>query len=65
MMPAQHKRPGRSARAERIRRAKERELTRLIKERTVVQFPAGRKRYDGFPGRIVAIGVPPEMEEIA
>jgi hypothetical protein len=64
-MAAQHKRPGTTAREERIRRAKERELTRLIKERTVVQFPAGRKRYDGFPGRIVAIGIPPEMEGIA
>ena len=64
-MAAQHKRPGRSARAERIRRAREREQVRLIRESTVVQFPAGRKRYDGFPGRIVAIGVPPELEEIA
>jgi hypothetical protein len=64
-MAAQHKRPGRSAKQERIRRAKERELTRLIKERTVVQFPAGRKRYDGFMGKVVAIGIPPEMEGIA
>lgn len=64
-MAAQHKRPGRSAKQERIRRARERELARLIRERTVVQFPAGRKRYDGFPGRIVAIGIPPEMEGIA
>ncbi len=64
-MAAQHKRPGRTARLERIRRAKERELARWIRKNTIIQFPAGRKRNDGFPGRIVAIGVPPEMEEIA
>jgi hypothetical protein len=64
-MAAQHKRPGATARAERIRRAQERKLVKLIRERTVVQFPAGRKRYDGFPGRIVAVGIPPEMEGIA
>lgn len=64
-MAAQHKRPGRTARLERIRRARERELARWIRERTVVQFPSRRKQKDGFPGRIVAIGVPPEMEEIA
>jgi hypothetical protein len=62
---AQHKRPGRTARLERIRRARERALARLIREKTVVQFPCRRKQKDGFPGRIVAIGVPPEMEEIA
>ena len=64
-MPAQHKRPGRSARAERIRRAREREMIKLIRESTIVQFPAGRKRYDGFMGKVVAIGIPPEMEGIA
>lgn len=60
----QHKRPGRSAREERIMRARERKLAKLFRDKTIVQFPAGRKKYDGFPGRIVAIGVPPE-EEIA
>lgn len=64
-MAAQHKRPGSAARQGRIRRARERELVKLIRERTVVQFPSRRKQKDGFPGRIVAIGVPPEMEEIA
>lgn len=64
-MAAQHKRPGRSAKQERIRRAREREQVRLIRERTVVQFPVGRKQYDGFPGRIMAIGIPPDMEGIA
>ena len=64
-MAAQHKRPGRTARLERIMRARERELAKLIRERTVVQFPSRRKQRDGFPGRIVAIGVPPELEEIA
>jgi hypothetical protein len=64
-MAAQHKRPGATAKQERIRRAREREQVRLIRERTVVQFPAGRKRYDGFPGRIMAVGIPPEMDGIA
>lgn len=64
-MAAQHKRPGRTARQERIRRAQERELAKFIRERTIVQFPSKRKQRDGFPGRVVAIGVPPELEEIA
>jgi hypothetical protein len=64
-MGCQHKRPGRTARAERIRRAKERELAKLYRESVVIQFPSGRKKYDGFPGRIVAVGIPPEMEGIA
>lgn len=64
-MAAQHKRPGRTARMERIRRAQERELAKWIREQTVVQFPCVRKQRDGFPGRIVAIGVPPEKDEIA
>jgi hypothetical protein len=64
-MAAQHKRPGRKARQERIGRVKERELAKWVREQTVVQFPCGRKQRDGFPGRVVAIGVPPEMEEIA
>jgi hypothetical protein len=62
---AQHKRPGRTARLERIMRARERELAKFIRERTIVQFPSKRKQWDGFPGRVVAIGVPPELEEIA
>jgi hypothetical protein len=62
---AQHKRPGRSAREGRIMRARERELAKFIRERTIVQFPSKRKQWDGFPGRVVAIGVPPELEEIA
>jgi hypothetical protein len=62
---AQHKRPGRTARLERIMRAREREMIKLIRESTIVQFPAGRKRYDGFMGKVVAIGIPPEMEGIA
>ena len=64
-MSCQHKRPGRSARQERIRRARERELAKWIRKNTIIQFPAGRKRNDGFPGRIVAVGIPPEMEGIA
>lgn len=64
-MAAQHKRPGRTARLERIMRAREREMIKLIRESTIVQFPAGRKRYDGFMGKVVAIGIPPEMEGIA
>lgn len=40
-------------------------MARLIRERTIVQFPSKRKQWDGFPGRVVAIGVPPELEEIA
>lgn len=64
-MACQHKRPGATARQERVQRAKERELARFIRERTIVQFPAGRKKYDGFPGKIMAIGIPPEMDEIA
>lgn len=64
-MSCQHKRPGRSARQERIRRDRERQLVKLYREKTVVQFPAGRKMYDGFPGRVVAIGIPPELEGIA
>jgi hypothetical protein len=64
-MACQHKRPGRTARQERIRRAREREMIKLIRESTIVQFPAGRKRYDGFMGKVVAIGIPPEMEGIA
>jgi hypothetical protein len=46
-------------------RAREREMIKLIRESTIVQFPAGRKRYDGFMGKVVAIGIPPEMEGIA
>lgn len=64
-MAAQHKRPGTTAREERIRRTRARELVKLIREKTIVQFPCGRKQRDGFPGRVVAIGVPPELEEIA
>jgi Tfp pilus assembly protein PilN len=64
-MACQHKRPGATARQERVQRAKERELARLIRERTIVQFPSKRKQWDGFPGRIMAIGIPPEMEGIA
>lgn len=63
-MAAQHKRPGRTARLERIRRARERELVRWIREQTVVQFPCKRKQRDGFPGRVVAVGIPPDMEGI-
>lgn len=64
-MSCQHKRPGRSAREARILRARERQLVKLYRKKTVVQFPVGRKQYDGFPGRIVAIGIPPDMEGIA
>lgn len=64
-MACQHKRPGRTARQERIRKVRERELIRLLREKTMVQFPVGRKQYDGFPGRIMAIGIPPDMEGIA
>ena len=64
-MSCQHKRPGRAAKKERIRRKRERELKKYIRENTIVQFPCGRKQRDGFPGRVVAIGVPPELEEIA
>ena len=60
-MPAQHKRPGRTAREERIRKVRERELAKFIRERTIVQFPSKRKQRDGFPGRIVAVAVPPGM----
>ncbi len=64
-MAAQHKRPGRSAREERIQRADERRKYRKYRENVVVRIPGGRKRYDGFTGRIVAVGIPPEMEGIA
>ena len=63
-MSAQHKRPGRTARQERIQRADERRKYRKYRENVVVRIPGGRKRYDGFPGRIMAIGIPPR-EEIA
>lgn len=59
-MAAQHKRPGRTARQERIRRARERERKRWIRENTVVQFPCRKKQRDGYMGRIVAVGIPPE-----
>lgn len=61
-MSAQHKRPGKTARLERIRRAKEREQKKQYREQVIVQFPCYRKRKDGFPGLIRAIGVPPEDE---
>lgn len=64
-MACQHKRPGCRAREERIRRARERELAKLFRDKIVVQFPKGRKQHDGFPGRIMAIGIPPDMEGIA
>lgn len=64
-MACQHKRPGRTARKARIQRARGRELMEWIRENTIVQFPCCKKQYDGFPGRIVAIGVPPKMEESA
>ncbi len=60
-MAAQHKRPGRKARMERIERARAREY----RKRVMVLFPEGRERYDGFPGKVVAVGIPPRMEEIA
>lgn len=60
-MPAQHKRPGRTARMERIRRAREREYRKGV----VVLLPRGRRQRDGFPGRVVAVGIPPDMEGIA
>lgn len=51
-MPAQHKRPGRKARLERIRRAREREL---IRRSIVVHIPLWREQDDGIsPGRLVA-----------
>jgi hypothetical protein len=56
----QHKRPGRAAKKERIRRKRERELKRYIRENTIVQFPCCKKQRDGYMGRVVAIGVPPE-----
>ena len=58
----QHKRPGRTARAERIRRHKEREHKKWIRENTIVQLPCRRKQRDGYMGRIVAVGIPPEIE---
>lgn len=58
-MSAQHKRPGRTAKLKRICRAKEREINRQYREQVVVLFPTGKRRYDGFPGRVVAVGVPP------
>ena len=61
----QHKRPGRTARAERIRRHKEREMVKWIHDRTIVQLPCRRKQRDGYMGRIVAVGIPPELEELA
>lgn len=61
-MSAQRKRPGRTARLERIWRHDERKLTKFIRENTVVKFPCKRKQRDGYMGRIVAVGVPPEME---
>jgi len=51
------KRPGRTARLERVRRAKERAYRRRVK----VVIPLGRRRWDEFPGKIVAIGIPPEV----
>lgn len=55
-MPAQHKRPGRTARLERIRRAREREL---IRQSIVVHIPRWREGYDGIsPGRLVAWAEP-------
>ena len=56
-MPAQHKRPGRTARMERIRRAREREYRKQV----VILLPRGLLQRDGFPGRIVAVAVPPGM----
>ena len=61
-MSAQHKRPGATARAERIRRHKERERVKWIRDRTIVQLPCRRKQRDGYMGRIVAVGIPPEIE---
>lgn len=52
-MPAQHKRPGKTAKAERIRRAKERQK----RARIVVHFPRrwDPERVDDLsPGRCVA-----------
>ena len=60
-MPAQHKCPGRTARMERIRRAREREYRKQV----VILLPRGLLQRDGFPGRVVAVGIPPRMEEIA
>ena len=51
-MPAQHKRPGRKAKEERIRRAREREAAKKIK--VLVRRPRYEERYDGIsPGRLV------------
>ena len=60
-MPAQHKRLGRTAREERIRRAKERERRKKFRDQVVILLPRGQGKYDGFPGRIVAVGIPPGM----
>lgn len=60
-MPVQHKRPGRTAREERIKRAREREMKKRYREQVVVLLPVGRHRYDGFLGRVVAVGIPPGM----
>lgn len=60
-MACQHKRPGRTARQERIQKVRERQLVKLYRKKTVVQFPSKHKQRDGFPGRIVAVAVPPGM----
>ena len=46
-----------AARVERSRRAREREYRKGV----VVLLPRGRRQRDGFPGRIVAVAVPPGM----
>jgi hypothetical protein len=47
---------------ERIRRVMVRNRYR---EHVVIMFPRGRAQRDGFMGRVVAVGIPPRMEEIA
>ena len=60
-MACQHKRPGRSAREARIQRAREREYRKQV----VILLPRGLLQRDGFLGRVVAVGIPPGVKEIA
>lgn len=63
-MAAQHKRPGATAKRERIARLKQREEMKRYRDKVIVLFPKGRYQYDGYIGKKVAVGLPSGEREV-
>lgn len=61
-MAAQHKRPGAKAKKERVSRLKQRDKAQWYRDKVTVILFEGRHKYDGYTGKRVALGIPPEEE---